>query len=114
MSVQRGEVYRVRPDPAVGHEQQKTRPCVVVSSNLVNENSSLVVVCPLTEGVKLTPTLFHVPISKGEGGTTKDSMALCNQVKAVDKVRLMEKIGNLKAPSMSRIDAGLRALLDLS
>ena len=113
MSMKRGEVYQVRPDPAIGHEQQKTRPCVIVSANPVNDNSPLVVVCPITEGVKLTATILHIPIAKGEGGTTKDSMVLCNQVKAVDKVRLMERMGSLNPEAMSRIDTGLRSLLSL-
>ena len=111
--MQRGEVYQVRPDPTVGVEQQKTRPCVLVSSNAVNDNSGLVAVCPITEGVKLSATIFHIPVARGEGGTTKDCVVLCNQVKAVDKVRLMERMGNLSPGTMSTIDAGLRALLGL-
>ena len=113
MSMKRGEVYRVRPDPAIGHEQQKTGPCVIVSVDPVNDNSPLVVVCPVTEGVKLTATILHIPLAKGEGGTTKDSKVLCNQVKAVDKVRLMERTGSLKPETMAAIDRGLRALLSL-
>ncbi len=113
MSMKRGEVYQVRPDPAIGHEQQKTRPCVIVSADPVNDNSPLVVVCPITEGVKLTATILHIPIAKGEGGTTKDSIVLCNQVKAVDKVRLMERMGTLTLETMSKLDSGLRALLSL-
>lgn len=111
--MQRGEVYLVRPDPTIGTEQQKTRPCVIVSSNAVNENSSLVVVCPLTAGANLTSTIFHIPIAKGEGGASKDSIVLCNQVKAVDKLRLLERRGQLHPGTMGKIDAGLRALLNL-
>ena len=113
MSMKRGAVYLVRPAPAIGHEQQKTRPCVIVSADPVNDNSPLVVVCPITEGVKLTATILHIPLAKGEGGTTKDSIILCNQVKAVDKVRLMERMGSLKPETMAAIDRGLRALLSL-
>jgi len=86
---------------------------VIVSADPVNDNSPLVVVCPITEGVKLTATILHIPLAKGEGGTTKDSMVLCNQVKAVDKVRLMERTGSLKPETTAAIDRGLRALLSL-
>lgn len=109
----RGDVYLVRPDITIGKEQQNTRPCVIVSSNSVNSNSDLVVVCPITGGRKLSATIFHVPIPKGEGGTHKDSIVLCNQVKAVDKLRLMEKLDSLHPDTMGKIDRGLKALLGL-
>jgi mRNA interferase MazF len=86
---------------------------VIISADPVNDNSPLVVVCPITEGVKLTATILHIPLAKGEGGTTKDSIILCNQVKAVDKVRLMERMGSLKPETMAAIDRGLQALLSL-
>lgn len=113
MNIQRGDVYLVRPDPTVGHERQKARPCVIVSANAVNENSNLVAVCPITEGKRLTSTILHIPVARGEGGTGKDSMVLCNQVKAVDKLRLIEKTGSLQANTMGKVDAGLGALLGL-
>ena len=113
ISVQRGEVYDVMPDPSVGMEILKKRRCVVVSSNTINARSGLVVVCPITEGLHLTADLIHIPIAKGEGGTTKDSIVLCDQVKAVDQDRIMEKLGNLKAETMQKIDRGLRAVLNL-
>lgn len=112
-SIQRGEVYDVVPDPSVGKEIRKKRPCVVVSSNTVNALSGLSIVCPITEGVGKKADLIHIPIPKGEGGTTKDCIVLCEQVKAVDEERLVEKRGNLKAETMHKIDSGLRDVLSL-
>ena len=110
---QRGEVYQVRPDITIGREIQKTRPCVIVSSNIMNEHSALAVVCPITEGVNLRADLIHIAVARGEGGATKDSIVLCDQVKAVDQGRLIERDGNLKAETMRKIDKGLRSILDL-
>jgi mRNA interferase MazF len=112
-NVQRGEVYDVKPDPSVGKEIQKKRPCVIVSANTVNAFSGLSVVCPITEGVGKVGDIIHIPIRKGEGGTTKDCIVLCEQVKAVDEERLVEKRGNLKADTMHKIDNGLRQILSL-
>ncbi|MGA9405832.1 MAG: type II toxin-antitoxin system PemK/MazF family toxin [Bacteroidota bacterium] len=111
--IQRGEVYDVMPDPSVGKEIQKKRPCVVVSSNTVNEFSGLTIVCPITDGVGKKADVIHILIRKGEGGTTKDSIVLCEQVKAVDEGRLVEKRGNLNASIMHKIDVGLRTALSL-
>jgi len=112
-SPQRGETYEVKPDPAIGTEIQETRPCVVVSSHTFNEHSALVVVCPITEGINLPADIIHIAIAKGEGGTSKDSIALCDQVKVLDQMRLMKKRGHLKAETMQKIDKGLRMVLGL-
>lgn len=113
MSVQRGEVYVINPDPGIGKEIQKERPCVIVSSNIVNIHAGLVVVCPITEGVGLEANIIHIPLSKGEGGTVKESIVLCEQIKAVDENRIADKCGNLKSETMQKIDRGLRQILSL-
>jgi mRNA interferase MazF len=112
-TVRRGELYDVRPDPSVGKEIQKTRPCVIVSADVFNQRSGLAVVCPLTEGIHLSADLIHIAVNKGQGGTTKDSIVLCDQVKAVDQERLMAKRGNIDAATMEKIDKGLRSVLSL-
>ncbi len=112
-SIQRGEVYDVMPDPSVRKEIQKKRPCVVVSSNTVNDFSGLCIVCPITDGAGKKGDIIHIPIKKGEGGTTKDSIVLCEQVKAVDEGRLVEKRGNFNASTMHKIDVGLKMSLSL-
>ena len=110
-SFQRGEVYEVQPDPSVGKEIQKTRPCVIVSTNVFNANAGLSVVCPSTEGKNLVADIIHIAVPGGEAGLRKDSIVLCDQVKAVDQVRLMKKMGNLSADPMHKIDKGLKAIL---
>ncbi len=112
-SVQRGEVYIVKPDPSIGKEIQKKRMCVIVSSNILNATAGLAIVCPITEGMGKQADLIHIAILKGEGGSTKDCIVLCEQVKAVDEERLIEKRGNLSAGIMHKIDNGLRQVLSL-
>ena len=107
----RGEVYDVMPDPTVGKEIRKKRRCVIVSSDVLNAHASLSIVCPLTEGLTLPPDVIHIAVPRGEGGTTRDSIILCDQVKAVDQDRLAEKRGNLSAATMKKIDRGLLTVL---
>jgi mRNA interferase MazF len=111
--IQRGEVYDVMPDPSVGKEIQKKRPCVVVSSNTLNALSGLAVVCPITDGAGKKSDIIHIALPRGEGGATKDSIVLCDQVKSVDEERLVAKRGNLNAETMHKIDQGLREVLSL-
>ncbi|MGA3287509.1 MAG: type II toxin-antitoxin system PemK/MazF family toxin [Bacteroidota bacterium] len=111
--VQRGEVYMVKPDPSIGKEQKNKRPCVVVSSNIVNSTAGLIVVCPVTEGLGLQADIIHISLNKGEGGLTKDSIILCDQIKAVDETRIIEKLGNLSGGIMQKIDTALCDILNL-
>ena len=96
MTVSRGDVIRVQLDPTRGSELRETRPCV-----------------PLTDAVGKHPSLLFVPVASGTGGTTKNSVILCSQIRTIDVVRVIEKLGTLPADVMLRLDAGLRAILDL-
>ena len=109
----RGEVHLVKLDPSVGKEIQKIRPCIIVSNDVANAKSDLVVVCPITGAAGKTPDVIHLAVTEKEGGLEKASIVLCDQVKAVDQVRLVEKKGNLDAGTMKKIDIGLRLLLNL-
>jgi mRNA-degrading endonuclease toxin of MazEF toxin-antitoxin module len=79
---------------------------------MLNAHADLRIVCPITEGLNLPPDVIHIAVNKGEGGLTKDSIVSCDQVKAVDVARLVQKRGSLSAPTMQKIDNGLKVVLD--
>jgi mRNA interferase MazF len=108
----RGEIYYVDLNPARGHEMRKTRPAVVVSNDIINDHASVVIVCPLT-GAKDRTSPIHILIPKGEAGLKKDSIAHCGQVRAIDKTRLVSKLGQLSANKLEEINVGLRVALSL-
>lgn len=102
----RGCVYLVNLDPTVGHEIQKTRPAVVVSNNHMNELSTTVLIMPLTTGAF---SYYHwITVRPPEGGLTKPSSIVTEQIRAIDKQRLGKKIGKLSAKTMHRIEAVIR------
>ncbi|MEX2191442.1 MAG: type II toxin-antitoxin system PemK/MazF family toxin [Bacteroidota bacterium] len=113
MSIQRGEVYEVYPDPSIGREIQKKRPCVVVSDNVFNASSPLAVVVPLTDATGKSPDVLHVEVLRKEGGISKDSIALCDQLKAVDQTRIDQKLGNISLDTMAKITLGIKRVLAL-
>jgi mRNA interferase MazF len=113
MGVQRGEVYLVDLEPTRGKEIQKKRLAVIVSNNVANVESSVVVICPITDATgKNSP--IHIPIDRNEGGLKKLSVAHCLQIRAVDKERLIQKNGNLTAQKMKEIDSGIKLALSLN
>ncbi|HXP92996.1 MAG TPA: type II toxin-antitoxin system PemK/MazF family toxin [Candidatus Binatia bacterium] len=109
----RSEVWIVSLDPTVGSEQRKTRPCVVVQRDAANRASPTTIIVPLTDARGRTGDLLRPFVPGGEGGLSKDSLALCNQVRTVDRARLRARLGVLAQRHMSEIDRGLRAIMDL-
>lgn len=110
----RGEVYQADLEPIAGSEQGGKRPVLIVSRNAINANAPIVIVVPLTgreNKRRLYPT--HVELAAGEGGLSKDSVALCEQVRAISKTRLTKRIGQVSAQRMSVVDAALKISLDL-
>lgn len=112
--MRRGEVYDARLDPAEGSEQGGSRPVVVVSRDALNASSPVVLVVPCTTartGRKLYPSqaLLRAP----DGGLDADSIALGEQLRALDKRRLGRRRGALSAASMEQVDRALLIVLDL-
>jgi mRNA interferase MazF len=110
----RGEVYQADLNPVAGSEQGGKRPVLIVSRNAINVNAPIVIAVPLTSREnkrRLYPT--HVVLGAGEGGLAKDSVALCEQVRAISKDRLAKKIGQVSPLKMTAVDAALKISLDL-
>ncbi|AIV73801.1 type II toxin-antitoxin system PemK/MazF family toxin [Burkholderia pseudomallei] len=85
--VMRGEVWLVALDPTLGSEIQKTRPCVVVSPPEMHDHLRTVIVAPMTSKGRSAP--FRIPVTFKR----KQGLILLDQIRAVDKVRLVKKEG---------------------
>jgi mRNA interferase MazF len=111
--VKRGEVYSARLDPTEGSEQAGTRPVIIVSRNSINDNSPIVLVVPCTtdRGQRIYPT--QVRIRASEGGLLRDSIAMAEQVRAIDKRRLVELWGTLSDQTLRQLELALLIALDL-
>lgn len=107
----RGEVYWVNLDPTVGTEIATTRPAVIISNDLGNEYSARVIVAPLTSRGTGRVYPFEVLIPAGEGGLTETSKVALDQIRAIDKRRLGQRIGVLTASRMRDVDQAIRRSL---
>jgi mRNA interferase MazF len=96
-SVQRGEVFLVDLDPTRGAEIQKTRPCVVVSPDELNAYLRTVIVAPLTTAGQPFP--FRVPCRF----SGKNGHIVTDQVRTVDRERLVRTLGRLSPPTLARL-----------
>jgi mRNA interferase MazF len=114
--MRRGEIFAVDLNPTRGSEQQGRRPCVIVQRSVprqFDEKNPMTIIVPLTDASGKPQTLLCPFVARGIAGTTKDSRILCQQVRAIAKIRLSSKIGELPESIMVLVDKGLRAVLDL-
>ncbi len=108
----RGEIWLVDLSPTRGHEQGGERPALIVSVNTYNHGpAGLVVVLPVTSVDRGIP--IHVPIKAPEGGLDKDSVILCDHIRAISRQRLVHCFGSVSAQTMADVEDRLCALLGL-
>ena len=92
MNIRRGEIYVAVLDPVVGREISKTRPVIVVSNDKNNQFSGTVTVLPITSKNLKRIYPFEVFLSKGTGNLPKNSKAKADQIRTLDKARLVKDI----------------------
>lgn len=102
----RGDVYWVDLNPTKGSEINKKRPCVIVSASPLNRARHTVIVVPLsTAGRRRPPIVINVEC------LGKQVNAICDQLRTVDKSRLIQPAGSLTAQDLNAIDESLRQIL---
>ncbi len=105
----RGEVYWVSLDPSVGSETKKTRPALIVSNDIGNEQSPVVIIAPITSKIKYFSPFNVKTVLKGRPGKI-----MLNQCRAVDKSRLKEKLGEIAPEQMSEVDEAIKVVFAIN
>ena len=113
MSIRRGETHLAALDPVIGKEISKTRPVVVVSNDINNEYSGTVTILPVTSASLGKVYPFEVFLPRGSGRLPKDSKAKADQIRTLDKARLVKRIGKLENTLMEKIESAIRIHLQL-
>ncbi len=113
MIVKRGEVYFADLNPVVGSEQGGQRPVLIVQNDVGNKYSPTVIVAAITAKISKAKLPTHVEVCKDEVGLLKDSVILLEQIRTIDKRRLIQKIGSLTPDLMEKVDRSLMISLGL-
>ncbi|MGA2025875.1 MAG: type II toxin-antitoxin system PemK/MazF family toxin [Syntrophobacteraceae bacterium] len=111
-SIKRGHVFLVNFDQRVGAEAKKARPAVVVSNDINNAHSPSVSISPITSNVSRIYA-FEVEIPAQTDGLDLHSKVMVNQTRAVDKIRLIRKLGRLPQSIMEEVDRALKLHYEL-
>jgi len=113
VEIARGDVVLCDLNPVVGTEQSGIRPVVVVQTDRANAVSPHTIIVPFTSKIKRTILPSHVFVPAGIGGLSQDSVVLCEQIRVVDKSRIIRVLGNLNDNYLDNLAIALCAILGL-
>ena len=115
MEIKRGDVYYANLNPIIGSEQGGLRPVLVIQNNLGNHYGQTVIVALLTRQIKNKnlPTHIEIEFKKDEFKPMRRSVVLCEQLRTLDKKRLISFIGSINKDKMNDVNKGLARSIDL-
>ena len=116
MDISRGDIVSVDLEPIRGSETGKIRPCLVIQNDVINKHAPTTIIAVITSKRRLKnkkkyPT--HVWIDKGEGNLTQDSIIQCEQIRTIDKRRIIKKIGHLDDDFMQKVEEAIKIVLSM-
>jgi mRNA interferase MazF len=111
MKIKQYDIWLADLNPSRGTEPGKTRPVVIIQTNLLNGTHSSTLVCPITTNVQTEVYLLRVHLKKGQ--LDKLSDVLVDQIRAIDNKRFIKKVGQLNKDQIIKIRDNIRIVLDL-
>ena len=103
-NLSRGDVWLANLNPTQGSEQAGTPPVILFQNNLVSQFSTTTLAIPLTTNLRRAALPICLLIQQGDGGLSQDPVALCFQLRVLDKVRLIKKLGQLNAETLTQLE----------
>ncbi|MBO4407071.1 MAG: type II toxin-antitoxin system PemK/MazF family toxin [Clostridia bacterium] len=113
MPVKRGEIYYADLSPVVGSEQGGVRPVLIIQNDVGNRFSPTVIAAAITSRTGKTRLPTHIDLAARVYGLQRDSVVLLEQVRTLDKERLLERMGRVDEERMAEVDNALRVSFGL-
>lgn len=114
MTINQYEIWLADLNPQIGTEAGKTRPVLVVQTNLLNKiPHPSTIVCPLTTNVQNDSDILRVHLKKGMANLHENCDIMVDQIRAIDNKRLIKKVGNLPSELIDNIKENIAILIDL-
>ena len=104
MTIRRGEIWIANFDPTQGSEQAGVRPTIIFQNDTISRYTTTVISSPLTNNLRRASLPSCVFIPGSEGGLAQDSVALCHQMRVLDKTRLRSKIGEINPELLIQLE----------
>ena len=112
--MKRGDIYFADLDPVIGSEQGGFRPVLIIQNDLGNRFSPTVIALPLTSKTGKAPLRTHVPLVPPQGGVSRPSIILCEQMRTLEKSRLGRYLGTLRPEKLLLVERALAAAVGQS
>lgn len=113
MMIRRGDIFYADLSPVVGSEQGGTRPVLIIQNDIGNQYSPTTIVAAITSQIDKPRLPTHVAMPVVQGGLDRDSVILLEQIRTIDKSRLMEKVTALDSEMMARVNQAVEISLGL-
>ena len=111
--ISRGDIVLCDLNPVVGSEQAGIRPVLVLQIDRANAVSPHTIIAPFTTKIRQVLLPSHVFVAAGEGGLDQDSILLCEQIRVIDKRRIVNVLGQLSVESLQQVEDAVRVILGL-
>ena len=111
MKIKQFDIWLANLNPGKGTEAGKTRPVVIVQTDLLNDSNPSTLICPITSNVRPELDLLRVHLKKGQ--LDKLSDILVDQIRAIDNKRLIQRLGELNQEQIQKLKNNLKIILDL-
>ena len=114
MPIKQFEIWLADLNPQIGTEPGKTRPVLVIQTNLLNKiPHPSTIVCPITTNVKRDSEILRVHLKDGNANMPKACDIMIDQIRAIDNKRLIKKIGDLPVDLIEKVKENIQIVLDL-
>ena len=113
MKIQRGDIVLANLEPVVGSEQGRIRPVLIIQNDISNQNSPTTIIAPVTSKIYSKEFPTNVFISKKDSNLDRDSTILLNQIRTIDKTRIIKNLKPLNIEIMKKVDLAIKVSLDL-
>ena len=111
MKIKQYDIWLADLNPTRGTEPGKTRPVVIIQTDLLNDTHLSTIICPITTNVNVETELLRVHLKKGQLDRLSD--ILVDQVRAIDNNRLIKRLGKLTTEQIQTLKSNVRIVLDL-
>lgn len=113
MRAKQFEVWIANLDPRHGTETGKTRPVLIIQTDLLNSTHPSTLICPITTNVQPRAEILRIHLKQGDAGAKEDCDIMIDQVRAIDNKRLIKKIGRLPENIATKVKDSIRIVFDI-
>jgi len=114
MLINQFEIWIADLNPQIGTESGKTRPVLIIQTNLLNKiPHPSTIICPLTSNVEKKSEILRVHLKKGMANLNEDCDVMIDQIRAIDNIRLLKKIGTLPFNLRDKVKENILDILDI-